>query len=543
MYLARAAVKTARWRTRSPAAAGGGSLSNVRSASPLSLNSQARRDLHETPRQDAGIIVGGLGVAALATGVRYVLRAGRRMREMEEAERRGEGRDGGGGGGGSSGSDEGNGGKRGSSTSAPASAALVGPAFGVDFGTTSLRLASSNAAGKAPEVVENREGHRWTPAALAFRGGDAPIVGSLAAVHRWQTPASTLVNLQPLLGLPFADPLVSWLAGTVGYGLVDGGDCVAVEAVWAGANALPLPVDEAAVMLLRALADLRDHKLGGSAGATVLTRPVHFSASQAAALEAAGTAAGLCIITSVPDALAAVAAASELGLLTPPGGEGSSSSSGGGGSSGRLVAVVDIGGRAAQCTIVDTAGADASSGDFGFGGLAGAVVGHAWAPEAGGEAMVEALVALLDENFLRANRDMSSLLADGLALPRLHEAAQAAMLDLSQKASTDVNIPFITADRMGPKHVDCAVTRAQFERVADAVLFASAAPVGEALAAAGVAAGNVGAVLVVGGCSRLPAVQEAAAKAFGRRPVVPVHSEEMAVLGAAIAARRAIYGS
>jgi molecular chaperone DnaK len=432
------------------------------------------REFHGTPpARVLPIIVAGIGVAVAATGVRYVIRAGRRMKQMEKEEAEQRARDGF-----HAAVDP--------EAEKAAAAALV-PAFGVDLGTTSVRLASSDAADKFPMVVENREGFRVTPAALSVvGGGQPPIFGQVAWAQRFQSPDTTVTGLQRHL--------------------------------WQGSDCPAMGSSDALAEMLKGVKDLMVHKVapGGSA---VLSSPAHFEDKHRALLVEAGSQAGLNVLGTIDEPIAAVTAAAEMGILK---GEGSK----------QRVAVVDVGGLGMACSIV----APDDSGAW-------QLLGTQHSEEAGGELFDEALVAKLTGDF-KATYGID-LLTDPLARLRLHEAAEAAKVELSKGQSTLVNLPYITADATGPKHLSADFNRSAFERCIERPLHAADVSIREALNLAGLGADGLSAVLLVGGCGRMPSMQTIAERNLGATPgklVIPEHSEELVVLGAAIHARKQLYG-
>ena len=495
----------------------------------------ARRDFHGTARKEVlPIIAGGIAVAVVATGLRYLIRAGKRMKEMEDLEKEQRGS-------GAGAADGGAAVNVGGSNGEPA-----GPAVGVDVGTTNLRMAFSSSAGGKVDVVENKEGARMTPAVVSYAAaggadGTGAVVGRLAHAQRWQAPSQTFFGLQPFLGVAAGSERASQLASRVAWRVAEpaegqdaGNGELAVEAGWTDSGTLSL--EDVTAEMLRSMRDLRAAKVAGGAvgGSTMLSTPAYFSEAQCKALVSAAEKADLhTVLGTVPEPLAAVSAALELGFLKDNTAQG-------------LVAVLDAGGRSIQCSVVDLAGTGGGQGGTNSSSpfLGGAVVGTAHCEETGGEFFQEAIVRHIAARFKRDQK--VDLMQDPLALTRMHEAAEHALMELSQSMTSAINIPFITADQTGPKHLQDEISRAQLERIIDELLFEARAPCKDALSTAGVAEGGKGlsAVLLVGGCARMAAVQAMVRDNFGGAAngvLVPELGEELVTIGATIAARKAIY--
>ncbi|CAM9364373.1 unnamed protein product [Ascophyllum nodosum] len=504
----------------------------------VGVSATSTRLFHPSAKRELLPVIGGaIAVAALATGLRYLIRAGKRMREMEEEEKR---RGGGAGGAGSGGVDSGGGGPGDASHS-------NGPAFGVDVGVTNLRLAFANSIEMRPEVVENREGSRWTPACVSFKGGGDPVVGTMAKAQRFEAAATTMLGMQPLVGLPFSDPVVQAMAAASGVDGLGGG--VIEKAVGGlagfriGEGGNVLSAQEGLSLMLANIRGLAEHKVQAG-GAAVLSYPAYFNEHQREAVALAGEHAGMVVLDTIEEPVAAVMAADEMGLPL-----------GGGRSTGRLVAVLDVGGRTAQCSIVD-AGIKGE-------GERPSLVGTDWTAETGGDQWDAGIVDLLDDEFQMANGGLSlkgddmargrSRLMDGSWVPivlpspadSLFDAATAARVELTRAQQAHVNIPFITADRTGPKHLDVILTRAKIDRAMEPLLRMAEAPCVSALSMAQVDPSSISSVLLVGGCSRMPALQDLAKKVFGRAGAGPVltpeQGDEYVALGAALEARHMVY--
>eukprot|EP00611_Tribonema_gayanum_P022050 TRINITY_DN4361_c0_g1_i3.p1 TRINITY_DN4361_c0_g1~~TRINITY_DN4361_c0_g1_i3.p1 ORF type:complete len:210 (+),score=82.86 TRINITY_DN4361_c0_g1_i3:203-832(+) len=198
-----------------------------------------------------------------------------------------------------------------------------------------------------------------------------------------------------------------------------------------------------------------------------------------------------------------------------------------------VIAVVDVGGRTMSCSLVDLGGGAP---------IGGKLIASLSSNAVGGEYIEELLVAELNSDFKKKNKGLD-LLQDPLSLTRLYEAAEAAKVELSKSQATSINLPFITADMTGPKHLEMDLSRAQFERFIDPHMALAAQPCRDVLEQAGLSTDAVKAVLLVGGCSRIPAIQALAASVFKQTPIVATHSEELVVLGASLAARREVYGA
>ncbi|CAM9468568.1 unnamed protein product [Ectocarpus sp. 6 AP-2014] len=341
-----------------------------------------------------------------------------------------------------------------------------------------------------------------------------------------------MLGVQPLLGLPFLGPesqaiAASASAGALGGGVLEEGEG-GMAGLRVGEGGKVLTAQESMGLMLTNIKALGEHKVKAG-GAAVLSCPAYFSDDQRDVMAAAGGDAGLVVLDTIDEPVAAVMAAEDMSLL-PKGDD-----------AGGLVGVLDVGGRSAQCSIIDTTGT--AEGDR------PKVVGSDWTAETGGDQWDVGIVDLLDQEFQKANGGLS-LKGDAMALTRLFDAATAARVELTRAQQSHVNIPYITADQTGPKHLDVMLTRARVDRIIEPLLRKAEGPCESALKLAQVDASALKAVLVIGGCSRTPALQDFASKIFGKAGggggagVISSaeQSDEMVVLGAALEARHLIYG-
>jgi len=437
----------------------------------------------------------GVGVAVAATGLRYLIQAGKRMKEMEKEESEL---------------------KKSSTVSADTTQfvgkaeQMMGPAFGLDFGPANIRLAVCSDPNASPIVIESKEGFRFTPAMLFYdEMSGQPIVGNLAKTQRFQNRNSTIRNLQPLIGLQSKSPNFNALSSKVKQCVKESDNGHLVLEV----GGKSVSVDEAVSALLENMKRLKDHKIG-EGGAVTLSHPSNFNATQINQLEKIGSDAKLNVCGTVEEPIAAVKAAIEFGYLADKDLRG-------------IIAVVDVGGGVGSCSLVDLS-------------TEAKVVGKSHDYGIGGDYMEDVLVREMNEKFMRDTNGLD-LMNDPLSLSRLYEAAESSKVELSLSQKSSINIPFITADQTGPKHFEMELSRAKFEQMIDSLVERISEPCQKSLDEAGISLDKVSAVLLVGGCSRIPKLQERVKSYFKKSAIVAPNAEELVVLGSALHARSKIY--
>ncbi len=480
------------------------------------LRMQQRRAFHATQRHENPILIGVVIVIG-ATIARYVIRAARRVSKDE-------GGKGGGGGSGSGKHDEdedgvGAAGEAGGEGGHPARGF---PVLGLDVGTLQSCVAFTAAKDGAPLVVENHEGRRSTPAFVSFEEGSL-VVGQLARRARWRDPARVGFNLPRLLGAgKYEDslrPLFPFPVEPPAAGGEDGGLVLGLSGAGAGARAVPS--GEAVGRVVEDLVQTAEHKAHQLPRFAVLAVPSFYDApAKARALKAAREGTGLADVEVVEDAIATLACACYTGRVTKE--EAFLS---------KPWLVCDVGGLNAQFSVVQL---EAEHGLV--------VRGHASSWAVGGEQLDGALVRFLVEDFKKKNGGID-LGADYMALERLHDAAEAAKAELSSKVSSNVRLPFITADHRGPKHLDATLSRAQLENLAAPLLEQLKAPFAAALDKAGLTPQGLQGLILSGGTARLPFVPAFVAQLAkpAELPLVVLEApEEAAALGSAFFGRELV---
>lgn len=473
---------------------------------------QQRRAFHATKRAENPILI-GVAIVVGATLARYLIRAARRVSKEEEKK-------GGSGRGGKPDDDEEEEGDGHSAGGGGAHPTRGFPVLGLDVGTLQSCVAFVAAKGGAPLVVENHEGRRSTPAFVAFEEG-AMVVGQLARRGRWRDPGRVGFNLPRLLGAAQYDdslrPLFPFPVEPPAPGKEEGGLVLGLS----GGGGRAVPSGEAAARVVEDLVQTAEHKAHQLPRCAVLAVPSYFDAgAKARALRAAREGTGLEEVEVVEDAIATLACAHYTGRVSKE--EAFLS---------KPWLVCDVGGLGAQVSVVQL--------DMEH-GLVVKGRGASWA--VGGEQLDAALVRALVEDFKRKHTGID-LGTDYLALERLYEAAEAAKVELSSKVSSNVRLPFITADHTGPKHLDATFSRAQLENLAAPLLEHLKAPFQEALDAAKLTPEGLQGVIVSGGTARLPFVAAFVKRLAGpaELPVVVLEApEEAAAIGAAYFGRELI---
>ncbi|KFB08457.1 molecular chaperone DnaK [Nitratireductor basaltis] len=370
--------------------------------------------------------------------------------------------------------------------------------IGIDLGTTNSCVAVMD--GKDAKVIENAEGARTTPSIVAFSDQDERLVGQPAKRQAVTNPENTLFAIKRLIGRRFEDPTVEKDKKLVPYQIVkaDNGDA------WVEAHGEKYSPSQISAMILQKMKETAESYLGEKVEKAVITVPAYFNDAQRQATKDAGKIAGLEVLRIINEPTAAALA---YGLDKKEG---------------KTIAVYDLGGGTFDVSILEI-----GDGVFEVKSTNGDTF-------LGGEDFDMRLVNYLADEFKKENG--IDLKADKLALQRLKEAAEKAKIELSSSSQTEVNLPFITADQSGPKHLAIKLTRAKFESLVDDLIKRTVEPCKAALKDAGLNAGEVDEVVLVGGMTRMPKVQETVKNFFGKEPHKGVNPDEVVAMGAAIQA-------
>ena len=370
--------------------------------------------------------------------------------------------------------------------------------IGIDLGTTNSCVAVME--GSAPKVIENAEGARTTPSIVAFAPDGERLIGQPAKRQAVTNPEHTFFAIKRLIGRRFDDPMTQKDMGMVPYKIVkaDNGDA------WvAGRDGKKYSPSEVSGFILQKMKETAEAHLGEKVTQAVITVPAYFNDAQRQATKDSGKIAGLEVLRIINEPTAAALA---YGL--------DKKSSG-------TIAVYDLGGGTFDVSVLEI-----GDGVFEVKSTNGDTF-------LGGEDFDHRLVGFLADEFKKENG--IDLRTDRLALQRLKDAAEKAKIELSSAASTEVNLPFITADASGPKHLTIKITRATLEKLVDDLIQKTVGPVKQALKDAGVTASQIDEVILVGGMTRMPKVQEAVKQIFGgKEPHKGVNPDEVVAIGAAI---------
>jgi len=370
--------------------------------------------------------------------------------------------------------------------------------IGIDLGTTNSCVAVME--GKNPKVIENAEGSRTTPSMVAFSEDGEALVGVPAKRQAVTNPENTLFAIKRLIGRRFEDPTVEKDQKLVPYKIVkaDNGDA------WVEAHGKKYSPSQISAFVLQKMKETAESYLGEKVDKAVITVPAYFNDAQRQATKDAGKIAGLEVLRIINEPTAASLA---YGLDKKDG---------------ERIAVYDLGGGTFDISILEI-----GDGVFEVKSTNGDTF-------LGGEDFDMRLVDYLADEFKRENG--IDLRNDRLALQRLKEAAEKAKVELSSTQQTEVNLPFITADQSGPKHLTMKLTRAKLESLVDDLVQRTIGPCEAALKDAGIKAGDIDDVALVGGMTRMPKVQEAVKSFFGKEPHKGVNPDEVVAIGAAIQA-------
>lgn len=375
--------------------------------------------------------------------------------------------------------------------------------IGIDLGTTNSCVAVLEHG--AAKVIENSEGARTTPSIIAFSSDDEVLIGQSAKRQAVTNPKNTLFAIKRLIGRRFKDDVVQKDIHMVPYKITEAenGDA------WVEVHGKRMAAPEISARVLMKLKKDAEAYLGEEVTQAVITVPAYFNDSQRQATKDAGRIAGLEVMRIINEPTAAALA---FGMDKPKGDT--------------KIAVYDLGGGTFDVSIIEIAEID---GEHQFEVLA--TNGDTFL---GGEDFDSRVIEYLADEFKKESGvDVHN---DPLALQRLKEAAEKAKIELSSSQQTDVNLPYITADASGPKHLNVKLTRAKLESLVDELILKTKAPCEMALKDAKVSASDIDHVILVGGQTRMPKVQEMVSKIFGKEPRKDVNPDEAVALGAAIQA-------
>src|ERR1700719_4144009 len=371
-------------------------------------------------------------------------------------------------------------------------------AIGIDLGTTNSWLAGMD--GNKPTVIENSEGARTTPSMVAFTNSGEILVGQTAKRQSITNPENTIYAIKRLIGRRYDDPMTQKDKGMVPYKIVPGpnGDA------WVEVKGKKYSPSQISAFILTKMKETAEAHLGTKVSEAVVTVPAYFNDAQRQATKDAGRIAGLDVLRIINEPTAAALA---YGLDKKKTG---------------TIAVYDLGGGTFDISILEI-----GDGVFEVKSTNGDTF-------LGGEDFDMRLVEYLAGEFKKEQG--IDLTKDKLALQRLKEAAEKAKIELSSATQTEITLPYITADASGPKHMALKLTRAKFEALVDDLIQKTVEPCRKALKDAGLSPGQIDEVVLVGGMTRMPKVQEVVKQFFGKEPHKGVNPDEVVAIGAAIQA-------
>ena len=374
----------------------------------------------------------------------------------------------------------------------------MGKVIGIDLGTTNSCVAVME--GKTPRIIENAEGMRTTPSVVAFTGDGERLVGQPARRQAVTNPMNTIFAVKRLIGRRYDDPMVEKDKKLVPYKIIKASNGDA----WVEAGGKSYSPSQISAFILQKMKETAEANLGEKVSQAVITVPAYFNDAQRQATKDAGKIAGLEVLRIINEPTAAALA---YGLEKKKQSK---------------IAVYDLGGGTFDISILDIGEGvfevKATNGDTFL----------------GGEDFDMRLVNYLADEFQKEQG--IDLRKDNLALQRLKEAAEKAKIELSATTQTEINLPFITADATGPKHLQVKLTRAKFESLVDDLIQKTIEPCLSALKDAGLTAKDINEVVLVGGMTRMPKIQEVVQKIFGKEPHKGVNPDEVVAIGAAIQA-------
>ena len=374
----------------------------------------------------------------------------------------------------------------------------MGKVIGIDLGTTNSCVSVMD--GSKPKVIENSEGARTTPSMVAFTDENERLIGQPAKRQAVTNPRNTLFAIKRLIGRTFNDPATQKDMDMVPYEIVsaDNGDA------WINAADENYSPSQISAFILQKMKETAESYLGEKVEQAVITVPAYFNDAQRQATKDAGKIAGLEVLRIINEPTAAALA---YGLDK---------------NDGQTIAVYDLGGGTFDVSILEI-----GDGVFEVKSTNGDTF-------LGGEDFDIALVDHLAEEFQKENG--IDLRGDKLALQRLKEAAEKAKIELSSSSQTEVNLPFITADASGPKHLNLKLTRAAFEAMVEELVQRTRKPCEDAMKDAGMAASEIDEIVLVGGQTRMPRIRDFVKQVFGKEPNMSVNPDEVVAMGAAIQA-------
>ena len=369
--------------------------------------------------------------------------------------------------------------------------------IGIDLGTTNSCIAIMD--GKNSKVIENAEGRRTTPSIVAFTESDEMLVGDPAKRQAVTNPKNTLFAIKRLIGRPYNDPLTEKDKKLVPYEIIKNSNGDA----WVEAKGKKYSPSQISAFILQKMKETAENYLGEKVTKSVITVPAYFNDAQRQATKDAGKIAGLEVLRIINEPTAAALA---YGIDKKEGN--------------RTIAVYDLGGGTFDVSILEI-----GDGVFEVKSTNGDTF-------LGGEDFDFKILQYLIEEFKKDQGvDLSK---DPLSLQRLKEAAEKAKIELSSSAQTDINLPYITADASGPKHLNIKLTRAKLESLVDDLIEKTIAPCKQALKDAGVKSSEIDEVILVGGMTRMPKIIKTVEKFFGKDPHRGVNPDEVVAIGAAI---------
>jgi molecular chaperone DnaK len=377
----------------------------------------------------------------------------------------------------------------------------MGKMIGIDLGTTNSCVAIME--GGKPKVIENSEGDRTTPSIVAFTKDGEVLVGQSAKRQAVTNPANTVAAVKRLIGRKFSDEVVKKDVSMVSYKIAkaDNGDA------WVEVQGKKMAPPEVSARVLMKMKKTAEDYLGEPVTEAVITVPAYFNDSQRQATKDAGRIAGLNVKRIINEPTAAALAYG----LDKDGGD-------------RKIAVYDLGGGTFDVSVIEIAEVD---GERQF-----EVLSTNGDTFLGGEDFDLRVINYLADEFKKESG--IDVRKDPLAMQRLREAAEKAKIELSSSQQTEVNLPYITADAAGPKHLNMKLTRAKLESLVEDLVQKTIEPCRIALKDAGLSMKDVGEVILVGGQTRMPLVQKAVKDLFGKEPRKDVNPDEAVAVGAAI---------
>jgi molecular chaperone DnaK len=368
--------------------------------------------------------------------------------------------------------------------------------IGIDLGTTNSCVAVME--GDTPKVIENSEGTRTTPSIVAFSKDGERLVGQSAKRQSTTNPKNTLSAIKRLIGRRYDDPATTNDKKQVPFSIIkaDNGDA------WVEANNKKMSPSEVSAFILQKMKQTAEDYLGEKVTEAIITVPAYFNDAQRQATKDAGRIAGLDVLRIINEPTAAALAYG----LDKKGGQ--------------IIAVYDLGGGTFDISILEI-----GDGVFEVKSTNGDTF-------LGGEDFDKVIIDYIANEFIKESG--IDLRNDGMALQRMKEAGENAKIELSNSTQTDINLPFITADASGPKHLNISLTRSKLESLVDDLIQRTLIPCKTAVKDAGLSINDIDEVVLVGGMTRMPKVQSVVSEFFGKEPNKGVNPDEVVAIGAAI---------